>query len=178
VWFVELLQGEAFDDLFRGFDREAFHPEVQDAYQTPDEAGPFDLFLAGQADDFGWHQPWLSLVRDAAAGKHIRRVRVVSVPHVDYTRWGLTVAEHNIRAGEDTRWLPRHLIDPEALTIDDFWLFDAERVVFTVFAPGGQWVGGAATTDPVIVNRCRAVRDLVWRTGIPHRDYLDTEDVP
>jgi hypothetical protein len=175
---VELLQGEAFDGLFREFHREAFHLEVQDTYHTPNEADPFRLFLTGQVDDFKWHQPWLELVRDTtAASKHIRRVRVVSEPHVDYTRWGLTVAEHNIRAGEDIRWLPRHLVDPEALTTDDFWLFDGERVVFTLFEPGGQWVGGAATTDPVIVDRCRAVRDRVWHDAIPHRDYLDTEHV-
>jgi hypothetical protein len=31
---VELLQGEAFDGLFRAFDRSAFHLEVQDSYHT------------------------------------------------------------------------------------------------------------------------------------------------
>lgn len=37
---VELLQGEAFDALFRDFQRDAFHLEVQDTYRTPDESGP------------------------------------------------------------------------------------------------------------------------------------------
>ncbi|MGH3477509.1 MAG: DUF6879 family protein [Pseudonocardiaceae bacterium] len=171
---MELLQGEAFDDLFRAFARDAFHLEVQDSYHTPDETGPFQLFLTGQEDNLAWHQPWLGLVQDvSAAGKRIRRVRVVTVPHVDYTRWGLTVAEHNIAAGEDIRWQPRHLIDSDALAADDFWLFDDERVVFTVFEPGGRFAGGAATTDPVIVARCCAVRDVVWQTAIPHRDYTE-----
>lgn len=54
---------------------------------TPEESGPFQLFLTGQPDDYAWHQPCLDLVRDAtAAGRTITRVRVVSVPHVDYTR--------------------------------------------------------------------------------------------
>ncbi|MGH3602749.1 MAG: DUF6879 family protein [Pseudonocardiaceae bacterium] len=67
-----------------------------------------------------WHQPWLNLVRNiTAAGKNIQRVWVVTVPHVDYTRWGLTIAPHNIAAGEDIRWLPRHLIDADALPADD-----------------------------------------------------------
>ncbi|GAA4544473.1 DUF6879 family protein [Amycolatopsis samaneae] len=173
---MELLQGEAFDDLFRGFHREAFHLEVQDTYHTPDETGPFQLFLSGQADDFAWHRPWLDLVRETTStNRRIRRVRVVTVPHVDYTRWGLTVAEHNIDAGEDIRWLPRHLADPAALTTDDFWLFDEECVVFTVFEPGGKFAGGAATADPVIVSHCRTARDLAWQRAIPHQDYLGTE---
>jgi hypothetical protein len=171
---VELLQGEAFDDLFRTFRSHAFHLEVQDSYHTPDEVGPFHLFLTGQIDDFTWHQPWLDLVRDVThAGKSINRVRVVTVPHVDYTRWGLTVAERNIAAGEDIRWLPRHRVAHEDLTSDDYWLFDDDRVVFTVFEPHGRWVGGASTTDAVIVDRCRVVRDTVWRAAVPHRRYVD-----
>ncbi|APU16527.1 MULTISPECIES: DUF6879 family protein [Actinoalloteichus] len=175
---MELLQGEAFDALFRDFAREAFHLEVQDAYHTPEESGPFHQFLTGQADDFGWFQPWLDLVRTAtAAGRVVRRARVVTVPHADYTRWGLTVAEHNIAAGEEIRWLPRHMIDPGRLSADDFWLFDDSLVVFTVFEPGGRFGGGAATSDSVIVDHCRAVRDRVWQAAIPHRQYRDTDHV-
>ncbi|MGC7103113.1 DUF6879 family protein [Amycolatopsis lurida] len=175
---MELLQAEAFDALFAEFTRDAFHLEVQDTYHTPDETGPFQLFLTGQDDDYAWHRPWLDLVRTTtAAGRNIRRARVVSVPHVDYTRWGLVVAEHNIAAGEDIRYLPRHLTDASALTTDDFWLFDDDRVVFTVFEPGGRFAGGAATTDPTIVAHCRTVRDTVWKAATPHRDYLGSEYV-
>ena len=173
---MQLLQGEAFDNLFREFRETAFHLEVQDSYQTPDETGPFELFLRGESDDFAWHQPWLNLVRSASrAGKQITRARVVSVPHGDYTRWGLAVARHNIEAGEAIRYLPRHLIDPTELTTDDWWLFDDDHVVFTVFQPGGQFAGGASTTDPAIVRRCRSVRDTVWEAAIEHADYLKSE---
>jgi hypothetical protein len=48
--------------------------------------------------------------------------------------------------------------------------------VFTVFEPGGRFAGGAATTDPRIVDRCRTVRDLVWRAAIPHREYVAEAD--
>lgn len=173
---VELLQGEAFDNLFRTFKHRAFHLEVQDSYHTPDEAGPFHLFLTRQPDDLAWHQPWLNRVREVTnAGKSIMRARVVTVPHGGYTRWGLTVAPHNIAAGEDIRWLPRHLIGSADLAADDYWLFDDERVVFTVFEPGGRFVGGAATTDPTIVEYCRTVRDRVWQVAIPHSQYIVSE---
>jgi Family of unknown function (DUF6879) len=170
---MELLQGEAFDNLFRTCARSAFHLEVHDTYRTPDETGPFNLFLTGQPDDFAWHQPWLTLVRDVTqAGKSITRVRVVSVPHADYTRWGLSVAPLNIEAGEDIRWLPRRLTEGIELPADDFWFIDDDRVVFTVFEPNGQFAGGAATTDPVLVDRYRRIHRQVWALAIPHRDYV------
>ena len=170
---MRLLQGHDFEEMFHTFERSAFHLEVEDSYHTPDESAPFRKFLNGEPDDFAWHQPWLDLVRVAtSSGKRLERVRIVSVPHVDYTRWGLTVAPHNIEAGEEIRWLPRHLVDASELTADDFWLIDDRRVVFTVFAPGGAFSGGAETVDPVIVERCVRVRNLVWAIAVPHADYV------
>jgi hypothetical protein len=171
---VRLLQGRAFDDVFRTFERSAFHLEVEDAYQTPDESEPFRKFLSGEPDDFAWHRPWLDLIREATgSGRSVQRVRVVSVPHVDYTRWGLTVAPLNIAAGEDIRWLPRHLMDAAELSADDFWLIDDRRVVFTVFTPEGAFSGGAETIDPMIVERCIDVRNRAWAASIPHAEYAE-----
>ncbi|MET8364122.1 DUF6879 family protein [Micromonospora sp. NPDC005194] len=172
---MRLFTGDAFDDLFRTFSRTAFHLEVQDTYETPEESEPLKLFLEGKPDDFGWHQSWLQLVEEATSvGRSVTRARVVTVPHVDYTRWGLTVAELNIAAGEDIRWLPRHHAEGIDLPPDDFWLFDDERVVFTVFEPSGQFVGGAETTDRHIVERCRSVHQQVWQRAVPHAAYVAT----
>lgn len=173
---MELLQGEAFDNIFHMFKHHAFHLEVQDSYHTPEESGPFHLFLNRQPDDLAWHRPWLNLVREVTSeGKVISRVRVVTVPHGDYTRWGLTVAPHNIAAGENIRWLPRHLISSTDMSADDYWLLDDDRVVFTAFEPNGQFVGGAATVDRTIVEHCRAVRDRTWQMAIPHSQYIVSE---
>src|SRR5688500_14161959 len=71
---VELVQNELFFALFGSFAGTAFHVEVQDSYHTPDEAGPFELFLTQQHDDLAWHQPWLNLVRNVTkAGNSIQR---------------------------------------------------------------------------------------------------------
>jgi hypothetical protein len=87
---MELLQLKTYYALFRTFARTAFHLEMQDSYHTQDEAGPFQLFLTQRDDDFAWHQPWLNLVRNVmATGNTIKRARVVTILHVDYTRWGL-----------------------------------------------------------------------------------------
>ena len=105
---MRLLQGPDFEEVFRTFEYSAFHLEVEDAYHTPDESEPFQRFLHDEPDSFEWHKPWLDLIRASAAnGRRVERVRIISVPHVDYTRWGLTVAPLNIGAGEEIRWLPR-----------------------------------------------------------------------
>ncbi len=169
---MQQVQGDAFDDLFRTFEQTAFHLELKDSYHTPHEVGPFDLFMKGQPDDFVWHQPWLRLVREATqAGKSISRVRVVTVPHSDYVRWGLTVAPLNIDAGEDVRWLPRHLTDGIDFPADDYWLFDDNRVVFTVFEEDGRFAGGMETFDFGITEQCRKVYEQVWALAVPHAEY-------
>ncbi len=169
---MQTVQGDAFDDLFRTFDRTAFHLELKDSYHTPHEADPFDLFMKGQPDDFAWHQPWLRLVHEATqAGKSITRVRVVTVPHSDYARWGLTVAPLNIGAGEDIRWLPRHLTSGIDFPADDYWLFDDNQVVFTVFKDDGRFAGGMETFDSEIIEQCRKLYEQVWKLSIPHAEY-------
>jgi hypothetical protein len=170
---VRLLQGPDFDDLFRTLRHSAFHLEVEDTYHTPSESLPFQKFLRGEADDFAWHQPWLNLIQETtSSGRRVERIRIVSIPHVDYTRWGLSVAPLNIAAGEDIRWLPRDLLSGLDVTADDFWLLDDERVAFSVFTPDGTWSGGAETSDPLIVDRCMRVRETLWKLAIPHADYV------
>lgn len=173
-----LLSGEAFDNLFRTFRRTAFHLELKDSYHTPEEAAPFDLFLQGKQNDFAWHQPWLKIVREASrAGKIMTRVRVVTIPHSDYARWGLSVAPLNIEAGEDIRWLPRQLAEGIDFPADDYWLFDDSRVVFTVFEPDGRFVGGIETHDAATIDQCREVHQKAWARAIPHGEYVSSEYV-
>jgi hypothetical protein len=97
---------------------------------------------------------------------------VVSVPHVDYTRWGLTIAAHTTGAGKRIRWLPGHHTDAANLPADDFWMLDDDRVMFTVFEPNGRFAGGALTRDDRFVAYCRAVRDRLIGAAL-HRLQAD-----
>ncbi len=78
----------------------------------------------------------------------------------------------NIEAGEDIRWLPRHLARGIDFPADDYWLFDENRVVFTVFEKDGRFAGGAEVSDAVIVEQCRKVHEQVWALAIPHHEYI------
>ncbi|MFD6356001.1 DUF6879 family protein [Nocardia tengchongensis] len=168
-----LVQGEAFNDLFREAKREAFHFEVRDDYYPPGYP-PLVRFLAGEPEDYSWFQPWLNQVQETTSrGVAVNRARVVTVPHNDYTRYAKHVARLNVEAGEDVRYLPRHLIDADELTPDDWWLFDDAVVAFTVFEPGdnGPWAGTAVTTDPRIVEYIRGVKERVWSLAVPLSEY-------
>ncbi|MBB5915441.1 hypothetical protein BJY24_004353 [Nocardia transvalensis] len=168
-----LAQGEAFIDLFREAEREAFHLEVRDDYY-PSDYPPLVRFLADETDDYEWFQPWLDHVRETTGrGVAVNRARVVTVPHNDYTRYAKHVARLNVAAGEEVRYLSRHRIDGDELTADDWWIFDDSVVAFTIFEPGtnGRWVGGAVTTDPHVVGYIRTVKERVWSLAVPLSEY-------
>ncbi|NEW29705.1 DUF6879 family protein [Nocardia cyriacigeorgica] len=157
-----LVQDDEFERLFHNADREAFHLELLDQYDTPEESEPFRKYLNGEPDDYEWFQPWLNHVREVTDdGLAVRRARVVSEPHTDYTRFAKHVAWLNMEAGEDVRYVPRHLINGHDLTADDWWLFDDQLVAFTVFTSTGAWVGATVTVDPVIVDYVRRVKQKV-----------------
>ena len=170
---MALLSDDDFYELFHIFRETAFHLELKDTYHVLEESGPFELFLEGKPDDFSWHQPWLNLVRESTGtGKRVTRVRVVTVPHSDYVRWGLSVAPLNIAAGEDIRWLPRHLAKDIVFPSHDYWLFDGERVIFTEFHPDGRFLGGSEPSDPQVTDQCIRVHAQVWSRAIRHDDYI------
>ena len=73
----------------------------------------------------------------------MQRVRLASVPHTDYIRWGLDVSPLNIEAGEDIRYLPRHLADGIKLPEEDYWLLDDDTLILSVFSADGR-TGGFA----------------------------------
>ncbi|WP_109526758.1 MULTISPECIES: DUF6879 family protein [Nocardia] len=171
---MRLVQGETFNDLLRSARSEAFHLEVQDSYECPEDAELLRAFLDGEPDDYGWMSDWAGFVRELTAnGVAVRRARVVTVPHVAWTRWGLEVAAVNIAAGEDIRYLPRHQIGA-SVGSDDWWLIDGRVVAYTVFDEAGTWQGAAVTDDPVLASRCCEIRDAVWGRATPRSEYVQT----
>lgn len=168
---MRLVPDDGFPDLLRTCKREAFHLEVLDSYAEPYENEPFRRFLAGEPDDYAWFQDWTDLMQETTSrGVAVTRVRIVTEPHTDYTRFSLAVAELNTRAGEDIRYLPRHLA--EEVPPDDFWLFDDELVIFSAFGEPGGW-SGAVTTDPHIAEYCRQLKERFWSLAIPYLEYIN-----
>ncbi len=169
---MEPLSYEGFKALVRASSR-SFHLELKDTYNVAAEDEPFGRWQRGEPDDYAWHQDWLDFLREVtAAGVQVQRVRVVSVPHTDYTRWGLDVARLNARAGEDMRYLPRHLTKDIDLPDEDYWLLDDAALILSVFSADGRTGGFALSTSPQLRRRCLAVRDKVWARAVPYAQYI------
>jgi hypothetical protein len=166
-----------WDELFATVQHSAYHLEMRDTYAVGEEADAFAAFLAGRPFDQTqnakvWGR-WRELVRrNTARGMSFRRARIVSEPVTAYTRFlHATATELNIEAGEQSRWLPRRLASSIALPGNDFWLFDDEKVLFNLFTGDGDWAGQEITTDPRVVELCRAGFDAVWSAATPHEGY-------
>lgn len=114
--------------------------------------------------------PWQDLMRETTGrGVSVSRVRVVTEPHSGYQRWLLSVTGYNEDAGEDIRYIPRHLAGE--VPSDDWWLMDGARVVYNLTDSTGAPAGLAVTTDPGIVAYCHEVRERLWKFAIPFGEY-------
>ncbi len=152
--------------------KRAFHLEQRDTYNVAGEDEPFRRWLRGEPDDYAWHADWLGFVRQAtAAGVQVQRVRLASVPHSDYVRWGLDVSPLNIEAGEDIRYLPRHLADGIDLPDEDYWLLDDDTLILSVFSADGRTGGFAWPLSPGLLRACVTVRDQLLERAIPFAQY-------
>jgi hypothetical protein len=153
--------------------KRAFHLEQRDAYNVESEDEPFGRWLRGEPDDYAWHADWLGFVREATvAGVQIQRVRLATIPHSDYLRWGLDVSPLNIQAGEDIRYLARDLTRGIDLPLEDYWLLDDDLLILSVFSPDGRTGGFARPSDPELLRQCVNVRDQVWERAIPYAQYV------
>jgi len=170
---VTPVSEEQFDELLQaGFDREAAHLEMRDAYGTEVELPHMARWAAGEPDDLEWLQGWCGTLREhVEAGRSVRRARVVSEPLSDYQRWSYSIALPMVEAGEDIRWVPRRVVSAVGLPGNDFYLFDDRLAVFLLYAGNGLGVGKVGSADPAVLRLCRSAFEDVWKLSIPHREY-------
>jgi hypothetical protein len=146
--------------------------ELRDSY-TPDDADWRDWHAGRRFDPAERWASWHGLVRATVdRGVSIRRVRIVSEPVTDYIKfeYDVTVA-HNLTAGEEVRWLPRHTGLGLLVPVSDFWVFDGQVVLWNHFAGDGSWVGEERSDDPAAAKLCASSFEAAWERGIPHREY-------
>jgi hypothetical protein len=169
---VASISEAEFDKLLRTFARASLHLEMRDAYGTAVELPYMAKWAAGEPDDLVWLQDWCATLRGhVAAGRSVRRARIVSEPLSDYQRWSYSIADSMVEAGEDIRWVPRRRMSSVAVPGNDFYLFDDRLVVFLLYAGNGLAVDRVSSTDPADIRLCRSAFAAVWKLAIPHRDY-------
>jgi hypothetical protein len=170
---MTLLTGEDFFDLFRTFEHTAYRLEVRESYYEKEQLGQF---LAGEHVDLSYMDEWLALmVKQRVAGKRVERVRVVSRPFSDYTRYGLWLCQYNTLAGEDIRYLLRE--HAAGLPDHDYWLLDSCRLYVVRFTDTDELLGAEPVEDSATVVRHNMWRDVAWHRAIPYRQFVEAAGI-
>jgi hypothetical protein len=117
-------------------------------------------------------QSWLDMLRDAgAAGQRFARVRVVTLPLTDYSRFGVWCAQFTNEAGEDIRYLPRD--QAAELPGHDYWLFDSRLLVKMLYREDDSFIGGELIDDPAVVVQHNYWRDAAWHQAVRRDDFAE-----
>jgi len=165
---VTEITEEEFGILLSTFRRSAFRLETLDAYALDYEQADFEFFLAGQPvppPEIAWWRGWLDQVEKLTAdGKTVTRVRVLAEPPSDYQRWMLWANPWYARVREEILYMPRSRAAALRLPLEvDWWLLDDARLILMYFTDAGKIAGKLLITEPGILARHRAWRDLAVR---------------
>ena len=168
---TELISGQAFADFVLGYEHTAFRLESRERYNEPEETEYLRRFLS-EEPDYSWNDEWAAMMRRrTAAGQRMERVRIVSEPHSDYTRFMLDLARVNVEAGEDIRYLPRDKANSLDLPDHDFWLIDSTKLGILHFGDDDVLIGAEISTDATVVVRHCYFRDVARQYATPFREY-------
>lgn len=145
---------------------------MRDRYDADYENESLRKFLAGEHDDLPWMQDWLTMIRAATKeGRRFTRVRVVSMPLTDYSRFGVFCSQFTNGAGEDIRYLTRDSADAAHLPNHDYWLFDSRKLVRMHFDDSDAFLGGEIIEDPAEIVKHDYWRDVAWHHAIRRDDF-------
>ncbi|WP_372496825.1 DUF6879 family protein [Kibdelosporangium philippinense] len=168
--------GSEFRQLFHTFEHTAFRLETFDQYDATYENESLRKFLAGEPDDLPWMQSWLDMLREAtAAGRRFSRVRVVTMPLTDYSRFGVWCSQFTGGAGEDIRYLPRDFAGE--LPQHDYWLFDSRKLVRMHFDDRMGFLGGEVIEDPDEIVQHNYWRDAAWHHAVRRDDFAKEQSL-
>jgi hypothetical protein len=123
-------------------------------------------------------QSWFDMLREATAkGRRFTRVRVVTLPLTDYSRFGVWCAQFTNGAGEDIRYLPRDRAGAAELPNHDYWLFDSRKLVRMHFDDTDAFLGGEVIEDPAEIVHHNYWRDAAWHHAIRRDDFATEQHI-
>lgn len=147
---------------------------MRDRYDAPYENESLQKFLVGEPDELAWMQGWRTMIREATSeGRNFSRVRVVSMPLTDYSRFGVWCAQFTNDAGEDIRYLTRDHAQNERLPNHDYWLFDSRKLVKMHFDEGDSFLGGELIEDPPAIVEHNYWRDAARHHAVRRDDFAN-----
>ncbi|GAA2528349.1 DUF6879 family protein [Pilimelia columellifera] len=170
------LSYQEFVSAYKSITSSWAHMELRDGYGAPGENPALDRWLDTGHDDGEWLADWYRTVEDlGAAGKAMRRLKVVSEPLSGYHRWVRDSgnADRIVACGELTRWVSREVVAEANVLLPaaDFYVLDDRRVMFLYFAGSGEPTSYSITDDPIIVAACSTAFEQAWKLSINHDVY-------
>lgn len=153
---------------------------MRERYNEDGEQDELNLFLAGTPEEHDWDGWWLPNVRKAVAdGKRFERVRVVSLPPSNYTRYGMWGARQTTAAGEDIRYLDRGAAKRVGLPNHDFWLFDSHKLARMHFDDNDDRLISIEIVedDHAQIVQHNHWRDAAWHHAIRREDFAAENDI-
>lgn len=164
------LTDDQFHRLFTDFEHTAYRLQAQETYpMAPEDRERFPRWLATRhAED---DADWSALIRrQTGAGKIMRRVRVVSEPPSDRSRYSLAVHRFSVDAGEEIRYLARDAV--EGLPTWDYWLFDSSRL-YRMHHSETEPMRVEQVDDPATIVDANRWRDVAWHLATPYEAYAE-----
>jgi hypothetical protein len=167
---------EDFAALFDTFQHTAFRLEALQTYDVTAETEAVRAFREGlpRPERSVRTSPWLRRVAvSTAQGKQWSRVRVVSYPLTEYTRYELVGYVESQAAGEHIQ-----LVDFDRVGDlgPDFWLFDAgtphARAVLMRYTVDGKIEGFELVTDPNQLERLQSIQHTAEAHAVPLNEFL------
>jgi hypothetical protein len=123
----------------------------------------------------GWFQEWLDLIkRSTVQGRFFSRVRVVTAPLTNYSRFGIFCSGFSNAAGEVTRYLSRQ--DATGLPDYDYWLFDSAKLVRMHFDADENFLRGEVIEDRAVIVQHNYWRDAAWQRSLGRDDFADKQN--
>jgi hypothetical protein len=112
-----------------------------------------------------------------AEGRRFSRVRVVSQPMTDYSRFGLQNSRHTVAAGDDIRYLTRDRANAVGLPDHDYWLFDSRKLAWMHFDDtDDHFLGAEIIEDPASVVQHNYWRDAARHWAVRRDDFALERD--
>ncbi|WP_026413893.1 DUF6879 family protein [Actinomadura oligospora] len=144
--------------------------ELRDSYAF--DADLFEAWRRGDQEVIarvvdGWRD---KVASEVAAGRRLRRVRVVSEPLSEYQRMAVDISGSAVEAGEELRWLPRRLVSALPLPGNDCFVLE-DLVIFNVLGGSDERVEIQLHRDPNVVQFCRDSFEAAWNIATPHQEY-------
>jgi len=172
------MRRERANAYFETFEHTAFRLETRDVYIVGTEQERFERFVAGEREDDrhpAHFDDFRMLIRRLTGeGKRMERVRLVTEPLTEYSRWLLHVTQHNVAAGEDVRYLSRSEAEQLGITYDhDYWLFDSQVAQLFNFDGSGRVVGRELVEEPATIVSYSHIRDAVWHYAVKWEVFVD-----